>query len=519
MSSHTNKVYWLPLLVLTGVKFCLHMYANLFTDFGLHRDEYLYAAEGEHLQWGYMEVPPMIALLAKTANVMFGNTMWGLRVFPALIGAISILLVGMTIKELGGRRHAQVIGGFGFLMSLAFLGSNNLFQPVSFNQFVWFLIAYIIIRIVKYYNKYNDHDTRYWVALGVVVGLGILTKYSVIFFVLALIGALIISKYRRFALTRYPYIAIAIALVIASPNIWWQISFDFPVMRHMAELSETQLVNVSFIGFIVDQLLSHFAVLLIWLPGLIFVLFHPRYKDYRFIGITYLLLLGILIALKGKGYYAYGAYPMLFVFGGLAWEHWLKNRSFVIIPIVLLLNIALVPLVVPILSVDSTRDYSVFIKDNVGLESAFRWEDGKVRDMRQDYADMLGWDELPEKVARIYHSLTPDQQSKCILWGGHYGHAGALNFYRHKYDLPPAYSFNSSFVNWVPNEVDIEIQIQVEDSKMGPSGFYHSSILVDSISHPFARDPGYIYLNSEPTQDLRPIWKQLVLEEKKEAGF
>ncbi|MEE9372211.1 MAG: hypothetical protein V3V00_04085 [Saprospiraceae bacterium] len=122
-------------------------------------------------------------------------------------------------------------------------------------------------------------------------------------------------------------------------------------------------------------------------------------------------------------------------------------------------------------------------------------------------------------MARLYHSLSDEEKKHCVIWGGHYGHAGALNFYRKKYKLPVCYSYNASFVAWVPEEMDIRIQIQVEDYYLGPSPYWENTILMDSIEHPLARDPGYIYLKTQPKMDMKPIWKNLVKEEKNAAGY
>ena len=153
------KLYWKGLLALASLKLLVHLYAH--NIYGLHRDEYLYVAEGEHLSWGYMEVPPMIAILAKTATTLFGNTTFAVRFFPMLIGAISVFLVGMLARQLGGKKMAQLVAAGAFLSPPAYLGSNNLFQPVSFNQFCWLLSAYWVVKIIR------SGEAKYWYFLGV----------------------------------------------------------------------------------------------------------------------------------------------------------------------------------------------------------------------------------------------------------------------------------------------------------------------------------------------------------------
>lgn len=538
-STPPNKIYWRVLLPLAAIKLAIHFFTNTVTRYGLHRDEYLYISESDHLAWGYMEVPPMLSIMGKIAKLLFGNTEFAVRFFPAVIGAVSIILIGVLVRDLGGKKYAQLIGGFGFLISPVFLGSNNLFQPVSFNQFMWMLSAWVMVRLLdnsdfsglssrleKFVTNQKLEDdwksspnTNYWYLLGIVAGLGFLTKYAIVFFFAALILGILCTPHRKVFLTKYPYISLAIALVIAAPNLWWQISLDFPIVRHMEELASTQLVNVSTKDFLIPQFLDHFAASILWVSGLIFVFTNEKMRPYRFLGWTYLFVILILWAASGKDYYTFGAYSMLFALGGVVMEHWLGKKSLLLIPIITLLNLPAIPLVLPILPIEKMQAYSLFLRDEVGLEGPFRWEDGVVRNLRQDYADMHGWEEIPRKAAKIYHSLTPEQQRTCLLFAGHYGQAGVMNFYREKYDLPETYSFNASFVAWANPDLEITCQIDIDDNKQGASPSFHSSVLVDSIENPYARDPGYIYFKTEPKQNLTPLWRELVLSAQTAAGY
>ena len=517
MQSSSSKVYWIPLFVLAGIKLCIHFASSYLTEFGLQRDEYLYINEAEHLAWGYMEVPPMISVIGWISKGLFGSTLFAVKFPPALIGALTIILIGTFVNELGGKKWAQIIGATAFLISPAFLGSNDLFQPVSFNQFCWFLSILVVIKIINAWDRGNN-NIRLWVVLGIVVGLSILTKYSVVFFYAGLFAALLLTTYRDLLKTKYPYLALVIALVIISPNLWWQYSLDFPIVRHMEDLRATQLVNITWQSFFGGQLQSYLFSGLVWIPGLIYGISHKDQR-YRLISLTYIITVALLFAGSGKGYYAFGAYTMLFALGGIFWEQKLDARSWLIPIIVVLLNVPALPLAIPILPVDKMIDYTAYVQDEVGLKEPFRWEDGIVRPLRQDYADMLGWDELPGKVAKIYNSLSEDEKKHCLIWGGSYGHAGTLNFYREKYDLPECHSFNASYVAWVPEDFHIKAQIQVEDAPLDPSPFFEQTILLDSIEHPYARDPGYIYLKRYPTQDLREAWKEIVREARAEAGY
>jgi hypothetical protein len=160
-----------------------------------------------------------------------------------------------------------------------------------------------------------------------------------------------------------------------------------------------------------------------------------------------------------------------------------------------------------------------YIKDHWGLDAPLRWEDGNYRNLTQDYADMLGWQELPQKVAKIYHGLTDEEKANIMIYGGSYGHAGVINLNRKKYDLPEAMSFSSSFVAWVEEDFQFDRQIFIDDFRQTESGFFNNIILMDSIEHPLARDPGYIFYRTDPKVDVIKTWKEIVIQQKKEAGL
>lgn len=506
-----NKIHWPVLMGLSLVKLGIHFSTN--TNYGLHRDEYLYLTQAEHLSWGYMEVPPMIAVIGKVARLLFGDTVFAARFFPALIGAASILLIGVMVRDMGGKKWAQLLAGSAFLFSPAYLGSNTLFQPVSFNQFCWLLAAFFTVKIIRY------EQPKYWYLLGISAGVGFLTKYSIAFFFFALIIGFLLSQHRKVFRTRYPWISLGIALIIALPNLLWQYQYQFPVVRHMQELSATQLKNVSAVNFLVPQFLFHFAGTLVWLGGLIFLIRSKHVREFRLLAWAYLALIAILLLLSGKDYYSIGAYSMLMAAGGLAWERWLGWKSVFLIPVIVLLNLPIIPYALPLLPIEKMKDYVAYMNDTYGLEEPLRWEDGRIRELPQDYADMHGWEEIPEKVARFYHSLSPEEQSKLMIVAGHYGQAGVMNFNRKKYNLPETYSLNSSFIMWAPKEVRFDRIIQIDDVPQTTSSYFESIQLIDSIESPYARDPGLIYYETGPKIDVQAGWRQLVEARQEEAGY
>jgi len=497
---------WWWLIGLIVIKLALQIIAA--GQYGFHRDEYLYLAEAEHLSWGYMEVPPMIAFLGAFIR-FFGDGIYWIKLFPALFGASILILIAMMVRDMGGKRWAQGVACIAFIIVPAFLRTHHLFQPVFLNQFMWVLLSYFIIRLIK------TENAKYWYIIGIVLGIGMLTKYSIVFPIIGFAGGLLLTKERKWLGQKEPYIAALIALLIFMPNLLWQYNHNFPIVTHMEDLRATQLVHVEPLSFITGQFLMLFAASLLWLPGLI-ALFGKRMKNFRLIAWVYLILLGVLLITSGKGYYTLGIYPVLIAAGAVWWEGIIVRKQWLRIglpAVIVISSLGTIPYGIPVLPVDKMVSYCKWMSDNMGLSSMLVWEDGIMRSLPQDYADMYGWEEMVSNVSKFYHSLTPEEQAKCNLWGGGYGHAGAMLFYADKYDLPKdVTSFNASFVFWAKDEAVFDRQIMVDDRYYLDSSYFGNVELIDSTHNIYARDPGYIYYRTEPLVDIPSAYRDLVKE-------
>lgn len=495
------------------VKLLIHVFFN--TQYGLHRDEYLYFIEGQHLGWGYMEGPPMIGLLAAIAN-LFGSSAFALRLLPAIAGVLSIILIGKLVLELGGKRWAVFFACLAFLLSPTYLRSNMLFQPVSFNQFFWLLTIYVVILIIK------RKDTRLWYVLGCTLGLGLLTKYSLFFLLIPLfVASLMDPEVRKWYRTKHPYLAMMLTIIIVLPNVYWQYTHNFPVLVHMENLRASQLVNVHPLSFLRDQVLNHLSNSIVWISGLGLLLFSKDFRPYRILAIAYVGMILLLIVLSGKSYYSMGIYTSLFAFGGIALER-LISKNFYRTALAAFLVVSLIPFIpfaIPVLPIHQLEDYCRFMDEAIGLDAPITWEDGRKYPIPQDYADMRGWEDMVMRVADLYHSLPKAEQEDVCIWGGGYGHAGAINFYRGKYNLPEAVSLSASFVIWCPDENDFSTQIVVDDVWQTGSEFFADFQFIDSSEVYLSRDPGYIYLKKNPKVVISEVWKTQIGEAKKEFNF
>ena len=492
---------WKLILGFASLKIAIHFLS--YSNFELHRDAYLYYAQSEHLAWGFTSIPPLNALLGKIATLIFGNTTFGLRFFPALIGGANVIIIGMAVRELGGKSMAIVLASLAFILSPAYLHTNSLFQPVSLNQFFWLLSEYLLLLMIK------REDPKFWLWIALVFGLAFLNKYSIVFLDTALGLALLFSPYRYFYKSKYFAYAVGLGLVIILPNLLWQFRHQWPVFRHLAELRESQLVHVRFSGFFIDQLLMNSHAILIWLGALLMLFFYKKETNYRVFGMLYVFVLVILVLGSGKSYYSLGAYPMLFVFGAYFTEKYITKYQFYVIGFLILSMLS-------VLYISQSFDGIPFSTvEKIRTEKGFSWEDGVSHDIPQDMADMTGWQEIGEKVSDLYLSLSPEQQSDCDIFCYHYGQAGAVMFYGKQHRLPQPISFNDSFVFWSPDSLTKDYMIwvhagnelEINPDSLLPEIFEKVELKSFIDNENFRENGSKIYLCQTPREGYKKYYK------------
>ncbi len=505
------------ILIFVFVKISLNLLA--ISRFGFHRDEFLHLVLADHLDWGYKEVPPFIAVLAKITTVIFGNSVFAARIFTTICSGLIIWFTGLITVELGGKKFAIALACLAMIFSPGFAASGYLFQPVVFDQLWWVMAVWLL-------TKYcNTSSVKYLYWLGLVVGFGMLTKYTMAFFTFALIFGIAISKQRKMLLNRHIIGAALVALLIFLPNLIWQLTHHLPVLTHMKTLQKEQLDYIKPSDFIIQELMVNGIALFVWLTGFIFLLFSTRLHKFQFLGIAFVLIFTFLLVMNGKSYYLFGAYPMLFAAGGFGFERWLKASGYVLrgvtIAIFTIPNLIFFPMVLPVLPFNQTLAFFRFADQNLSfMRFAVTWEDHKVHKTTQDYADMLGWDEMTGLVAKAYHSLTPEQQKHTQIYADNYGEAGAINYLGKPYHLPEVISLASSFTLWAPDHLDGQYIVYVDDKGGGNVDSFKSCLesysKVGEVENPLAREKGTAVfilvhpgpaLNDRYTKEL--AWKRL----------
>ncbi|MBW8685835.1 ArnT family glycosyltransferase [Chitinophaga rhizophila] len=448
---HRSKIL---LLLFVAAKLLLHLF--IVNDaYDLHRDEYLHLDQGNHLAAGYLSVPPFTAFVSFVIHVLGGGVFW-VRFFPALFGTLTMLLIWKTISLLKGGWYAQTVAATAFLFS-AVSRVNILYQPNSADILAWTLLLYLLIAYV------NNRKSPLLLWLGLVAGLAFLNKYNVLFVIAGVVPALLLARQWRIFAEKYLYVGIMIALIVAAPNIIWQLRQGMPVLHHMKELADTQLVNVDRMGFVVEQLLFFMFGTCIWVTGLISLFWYKPFCAYRFFGWSFLLVMALFIYLKAKGYYALGLYPVMLAYGSVYWERlfsngWLRYTRPVWLVLIALPMVMLYRFVFPVLPPEQLHS---MIKPGM-RELLCRWEDGQLHDLPQDFADMRGWRELAGLVANTFRQAPLDERRHLLILCENYGQAGAINFYAKK-EVTPAVTFNADYMNWFPATDSLRYVIVVGD--------------------------------------------------------
>jgi 4-amino-4-deoxy-L-arabinose transferase-like glycosyltransferase len=497
------------ILIFVFIKVALNVLA--ISNFGFHRDELLHLALADHLDWGYKEVPPFIAVIAWLTKVLFGKSVFAARVFPTICSGLIIWLTGKITVELGGKKFAIALACLSLIFSPAFVATGYLFQPVVFDQLWWVLTVWLLLRYI------NTHAVKYLYFIGLVIGFGILTKYTMLFFAGGLLLGLAISKQRRLLLSKHVWGVIGMALVIVVPNIVWQVTHHWPVLTHMAQLRKEQLDYVKPIEFIMQQFMVNGVAAFIWLTGFFFLIFSFKLRKYQSLPIGFVLIFIFLLQMNGKSYYLFGAYPMLFSAGGYGFERWIKSNKTVrgaLLALFTLPNLLLLPAVLPLLPVNATLSFFNYINRQARFISFVTlWQDQKHHATSQDYADMFGWEELTQKVAKVYNGLTPDQQKNTQIYADNYGEAGALHHWRAQYNLPQVISLNSSFSLWAPPDLSARYIIYVDDDKGKKIALFttmaDSCTKMDEVKNSLAVEKGTaILLLVNPKPAFKKIYKK-----------
>lgn len=419
--------------------------------YGIFRDELYYLACARHLDWGYVDHPPMVAVLAALARALFGTSLVGLRSFPALAAAGTVALVGATARVMGGGVFARVVAQLLAATAPIYLSLFTIFSMNAFDVLIWAALAYLAARLL------DGADPRLWLAFGALAGVGLQTKLDVGLLGVGLAAGLVLARRFDVLRGRWLYAGGALAAVLFAPHVLWQITHDWPTREFVANARSGKIVALAPWEFVLSQLETVGpAAGVLAFAGLGWLLLAGAAERFQALGWTVLVVLAVFAFSVSKPYYFAPAFTLLFPAAAVALASWMSRarRSAYRAGAVMLILSALLfaPLAKPLLPIESYQTWAA--KLGVEPESDERHPLGR---LPQFFADMHGWRELAETVASTVRALPPEDRTRTCVFGRNYGQAGAIDFFGPSLALPPAISGHNNFWLWGPGRCTGEV--------------------------------------------------------------
>ena len=449
ISQHISRDLIRLLVIFALVKTGVHLYTNIFAGYGIFRDELYYFACAEHLDYGYVDHPPLSVWILALVTSVLGDSLFAIRLFPALLSGLSIFMIGLTTAELGGKKIAVSIVCIALLVSGIHLSYSTFYSMNVFDLTLWSVAIFLTVRLIK------TQERVYWIYLGVALGLALLNKIGALFYGAGLFVALLATDHRKWFTAKWPYLTGLISLALFSPYILWNMQHDWAHLEFIHNASTQKYGGLSPATFWSGQLLINNPVTLpVSLAGLVYV-FTEKNKAYRFMFIIFLVVATILtINRTSKPEYLASIFPVLLAGGALQFEQWSANRKWIGYATLVLLatGVMAFPLALPILPAETYIRYAAAV--GIQGENSEGHSEGP---LPQFYADMFGWEEKAAAMANAYHALSLEEQKVCTLFGENYGRAGAIDYYADKYSIPKSIGGHNSYWIWGPGKATGEI--------------------------------------------------------------
>lgn len=471
-----------------ALKLAIQVVGNILAQhagYGIFRDEMYYLICGRRLAFGYVDQPPLVALQARLSELLFGyDHMWSLRLISALAGAATVFLTGAQVWAMRGTRAAAALAMLGVTVAGVFLGLDSFLSMNSFDPVFWMLCVLALIRIAaEHGTPGRENLVRFWwIVLGVSAGLGLENKDTIVFFLIAVFVALLLTPQRRILASRWFAVGVGLIVLLALPNLLWQIHYHFPTLEWLNHISHTDKdVKLPPLRFLLGQvmMLTPWTCPL-WITGIVWLLVARRARPFLILGVLYLVFLALMMVLHAKDYYLAAIYPVYFAAGAICWLPDLvpgarrsSRRAIRVVVFTVLFCVGFVltvPFSIPVLrprrlvSWMKTMDYAPTDTENHAPTV-----------LPQFYADRFGWHEMVERVARIYNALPPQERAITGIYGDNYGEASAIDLFGPRYGLPAAISGHQTYWLWGPGDYTGQEMILITGSSLARLEPYYAS--------------------------------------------
>jgi MFS family permease len=451
-------------------------------NYGPFGDEFYYIECGKHLDFGYVDHPPLVALLALIIRSLFGESYIWLRLVAAVAGGISVLLAARIARKLGGGIFAQTLTALCMLAGPGFWAIFSFYSMNALDVVILAVSTLILIEILA------GGSNRLWLALGLIAGLGLQNKLTMFTFGFALIIGLLVTHSRSKLKSPWPYAGIAIALIIFLPNIIWQIAHGWPTIDFIRVTQQYSIYPQSALGFLSQIILALNPVVFpLWMAGLLYLLFSKETKRFRALGILALIFLLIYILQRSKVYYVFPVMPLLFASGATVFERYCEKvrkawPRVLTVVLISLTGLVLLPFGLPILSIENFCRYSELI----GLVRYLKVHRVDRVDLPVHFALRFGWREMVDCVAGAYNTLSPTERTDCLIITNNYSKAGAINYYRDEYGLPAAVSGHNNYRFWLPDSQRVVAAVAIGIEEEFLRNFFREVNIFAIHGHPHA---------------------------------
>jgi hypothetical protein len=492
-NSTEPATHTVELIALAGAIALVHLLTN--NRYGFHRDELQFLSDAKHLDWGFVPYPPFTPFVERIGMKLFGLSMVGLRLFSVLAQSIAIYVTGLMARELGGGRLAQVTAALAIALSPLPLFEGTEFQYSTFDYLWWVLIAYFVIRLLK------SENPRWCLAIGVVVGVGFMTKYTMGFYVAGIVGGLVFTWARRFLFSGWFWLGIVLAFLICLPNVVWQLHHGLVSLHFLQSIHARDVDEGRAHGFVWDQfrICANLCAAPLWIAGLVFYL---RDRRYRMLGWMFVIPFALFFFGNGRGYYLAAAYPMLFAMGAVAGERWVESLSRAwrwTLEGVFFTGVAAYGVIVAVILLPFTNSGPL---KNFALKN------------NGDLREEIGWNELVKTVAGIRDSLPAEQQKSVGVVTGNYGEAGAIEIFGPTYHLPAPISVtNSAWLRGYPTPPPTALIVIGWSQKQVDASFTDCRLAghnanSSGIENEESKDHPDIFVCGSPRKPWQEFWKE-----------